>query len=283
MKLEKIGLQHQALLQELFYKLDVRLTEYSFDNAYLFRREHDFELIMTERLYLAGKTRDGHRFLMPIFRLKEAPLQELRVLLEDKEFLYPIPEDWLQDIPVDQIQKTTYEDADTDYWFSLPKIQNYPGRNLASKRNLVHQFTRNYVCEAIPLTENQREDAQQILDFWQSSMHETFTQTDYYPCQDALNNLSRLQLKGMMYYVDRKPVGFALGCHYIPEAFDLHFVKADKSYKGIYAFINQHFAQSLDETVKYINFEQDLGNPDLHHSKNSYQPDALLKKYRISL
>jgi uncharacterized protein len=63
----------------------------------------------------------------------------------------------------------------------------------------------------------------------------------------------------------------------------VHFAKALRQYKGIYQYIYQEFARSLEGKFESINLEQDLGVADLKHSKRAYEPDQLIPKLRISL
>ena len=42
-----------------------------------------------------------------------------------------------------------------------------------------------------------------------------------------------------------------------------------------------HFAKILPKKYAFLNFEQDLGKLALRIAKSSYDPDRILKKYRI--
>ena len=68
------------------------------------------------------------------------------------------------------------------------------------------------------------------------------------------------------------PQGYAIG----------HFAKADKGYKGVYDGLYFSVAKMLREIgIRYWNFEQDLGIPDLRHSKLKYKPEFYLKKFIV--
>ena len=67
------------------------------------------------------------------------------------------------------------------------------------------------------------------------------------------------------------------------ENYVIHFVKANKDIKGIYPYLYQYVAESLGGDIKFINFEQDMGSPELQQSKHSYHPDRMIHKWRISL
>jgi hypothetical protein len=61
--------------------------------------------------------------------------------------------------------------------------------------------------------------------------------------------------------------------------FGIHFEKGIDEYKGIYQYINQNFAASLDEHYVYINREQDLGDEGLRQAKMTYRPIGFVRKY----
>jgi uncharacterized protein len=42
-----------------------------------------------------------------------------------------------------------------------------------------------------------------------------------------------------------------------------------------------HFAKILPKQYAFLNFEQDLGKLALRIAKSSYDPDRILKKYRV--
>jgi hypothetical protein len=61
----------------------------------------------------------------------------------------------------------------------------------------------------------------------------------------------------------------------------IHFEKGCPAHKGIYQAINQMFLESLQNRFRYVNREQDLGDPGLRKAKLSYHPVAFNKKFRV--
>jgi hypothetical protein len=61
--------------------------------------------------------------------------------------------------------------------------------------------------------------------------------------------------------------------------FAVHFEMALEEFKGIYQFVNQHFAASLPNFYIHINREQDLGDEGLRHAKMSYRPCGFVRKF----
>jgi len=277
MKQEPLNRSHQSLLTSRFQQLAVDLSEYSFANCYLFRHVHEYEVIVDEEeIFLRGKTYDGKRYLMPtrdIRLIQETTLK--RYLQSDVDFLFPIPEKWVTE---KQKYSVTYLDQESDYIYDIEKIRNYPGRHLDGRRNLVHQFLNEYRAGALPLSG----DALQVLEKWTES-NLSAEKTDDVACREAIALHQELGLTGRLYIIDGKPAGFIIGEALNEQMFVLHFAKADLSYKGIYQYMYQEFAQTIPENIKFLNWEQDLGIAGLQQSKNAYLPDRLLKKMRVSL
>ena len=75
--------------------------------------------------------------------------------------------------------------------------------------------------------------------------------------------------------------GFVLGEMQDSEHYLMHFAKSDKEQKGVTPFLYQTVASRLDEKVKWMNLEPDLGIEELANAKEAYEPDLLLNKFRI--
>ena len=57
----------------------------------------------------------------------------------------------------------------------------------------------------------------------------------------------------------------------------------DKNVTGIFPKLTNSYARELADKVRYINREEDMGNPGLRRSQQSYQPIGLLRKYFVEL
>jgi uncharacterized protein len=267
MLIESLQLSHQKLLSEKFQKLQLDISEYSFANCYLFRKTHGYQVIsVEEELFLQGKTYDGKLYLMPTKDIRLLPRPLLKMLQETVDFFFPIPEEWVHGFSV------TSFDQDSDYVFSTAKIAEYSGRHLAGRRNLVHQFEKQYEAHAEPLAN----EAIHVLDLWKN-------QGDYEACKEAIELHQELGLVGRLYTVDTKPVGFIIGEPLNNSMFVLHFAKADITYKGIYQYMYQAFAKELVGKFQFLNWEQDLNDEGLRRSKEAYLPDRHVKKLRLRI
>ena len=74
---------------------------------------------------------------------------------------------------------------------------------------------------------------------------------------------------------------FALGEPLNRETAVCHFEKADHFMEGLSQLVNREFARLLFTDRRYINREQDLGEPGLRIAKLSYHPVEFVKKFWV--
>ncbi|MFA5160036.1 MAG: phosphatidylglycerol lysyltransferase domain-containing protein [Candidatus Omnitrophota bacterium] len=281
MPVEKLGLEHKDLLHDRLKNAGSFFSEYSFANLYLFRGVHDYHVItFPEGIFISGKAYDGSRFLMPTEELREAQADAVLGLLKDGEFLFPVPEERLPVFEGKNVSRGFSED-DSDYVYTAEKLSTYKGQKLHGQKNLLNQFLSRYTPEARPLTQDRMNDAREVLEVWQKDVGEEKTATDYFPCREAFEHYDELVLCGGIYYVEGEAAGFIIGEEIRPDMFALHFAKGKRKFKGLYQYIYNQFAKILPKKYAFLNFEQDLGKLALRIAKSSYDPDRVLKKFRV--
>ncbi|MBA3721794.1 MAG: DUF2156 domain-containing protein [Parachlamydiaceae bacterium] len=284
MHLVNIDLSHQMLLKDKFRLLKSEISEYSFADLYLFRSIHHYQFLFEKELFIKGITYTGESFMMPTFPLdKHFPLDEIKLWLTEVDFLYPIQEEWLKYFDQSIFEFSSLE-SESDYLYSIEKMRTYPGRALSAKRNLVSQLFAEHKVDAHTLNDERIEDALEVLEAWQKEQTLQKEKSDYFPCKEAIQLLYDLQLTGTVFYVDDEPSGLIIGETSSCNDFLVHFAKAKKSIKGLYQYIYQPLAEMLaHDNHRFINLEQDLGIPEVRHSKHSYKPDRIVKKWRVKL
>jgi hypothetical protein len=282
MQIEKLSLNHKDLLYQRLRSITVPLSEYTFPNLYLFRRTHDYEVIIDTEIFIRGTSYDGHSFIMPTADVRLMEKGYLKEMMRTVDFLFPVPETWLTAFKSGEFD-ITFAEGDADYEYTVEKMSTLKGRNLHKKRNLLKQFLETYKHEALPLTDDRLSDARLVLDDWVATTEMKAEDTDFEPCKEALDRYEELVLCGGIYYADNEPAGFVLGEELNEETYVLHFAKARTKFKGVYQYMFNSFAKILPPKYKYLNLEQDLDKENLRVFKSSYAPDVMLKKARVKI
>jgi hypothetical protein len=282
MQIDSLNLSHRDLIEDKFHKLNLSLSEYSFANLYLFRELYHYQLLTCdEEVFIKGITRDNVSFIMLTSHPENLSFELLKSIVSEAQILFPISESWLISLEKHTLQ-ASFKKEDSDYLFATPKLAHFPGRHLSKKRNLVKQLLETHEIKAENFN-NQLDDALKILESWQQAHADLPLETDYKACQEAIYHFQNLHLHGRIIYVDQLPAGFAIGEWISKDCYVVHFCKASRTIKGLYQYLYQDIAQSVEGTHPWINLEQDLGLTALRDSKKSYLPDQFLRKWRVLL
>jgi hypothetical protein len=282
MRSEKLNLGHRDILQAKLRGVGTPIAECSFPNLYLFRHNHDYEMISDKEIFIKGRTYDGFTYIMPTRDIRGMDAGYVKGVMGGVDFIFPVAEEWLGVFPESDFTRS-YSDGDTDYMYTVEKMSTYRGGKLHKKRNLLKQFLASYKPEAFPLRADRMDDARDILRVWLNDAGQAAGETDYGPAMEAFDMYEELALCGGIYYVEGEPAGFIIGEELNGETFALHFAKGKRKFKGLYQYMYNSFAKILPEKYRYFNFEQDLGKLALKIAKSSYLPDKMIKKFRVGL
>ncbi len=282
MKVEPIVLEHQSIISSAWKKLckeyDLHFAEYSFANIYLFRKKHSFHLIDSKTPCVRGEFKNGDYYIIPSVPPAQIKLKLPECTQDHSYCFYPIPDAWIEEFKTMQMSLSSAR-ADSDYLFHISKLQTLAGRELSSRRNLLHQLEGQFQLESKNIDKN-IDEAFDLLDQWQKQTGEPKEKTDYFSCQEALKYKDRLELFGRIAYANGRAFGFTIGELLTPATALLHFAKSLHEIKGSTPYLYRDFALNLPKTVQWINLEQDLGIPSLRQAKEAYDPDVLLTKWK---
>lgn len=279
---ETLQLSHRQILHPKLAQIDMRLSEFSFANLYLFRKAHDYRIVkIGECYFIKGRTNDNMSFGLPLCDQKPPDMLMIHEIIDNFGMLYPISDCWARFFPQNEFT-ITHNDDDSDYIYTMEKMASYAGRHLSKKRNLLKQFHQSHTYERFPVSQKKSETIQ-VIEQWQSESALDAAATDFESAKEAVELIDELELEGYLYYIDGIPGGYVLGEALTSDTFVLHFAKALNRFKGVYQFLYNDLANSLCTRFTYINFEQDLGLQSLRQAKSSYKPDHMGMKYRVAL
>lgn len=100
---------------------------------------------------------------------------------------------------------------------------------------------------------------------------------------EVLDHYAIYGMQGGVLYLNGAIVGFSLN-EIIGQTMFTHIEKADRTVKGAYQMVVLHGAEAFTgEQTLYINREEDLGDPGLRESKESYHPVNRVRKYVVEV
>lgn len=251
------------------------LSEFSFANLWCFAQVHQHQALAGAWPCIAGISYDGVPQLLPLFDLGRAPEQALRERLQGHACYGPIAEGTAQQMATRGWQVHSCRD-DADYLYPADHFRHYRGRLLRKKHNQMRQLLDDGRPEALSLGPAELPEALALLDHWCAAKgHDG----DRLPCTLALTQ--PLGLHATLYRRAGQVLGLLLVEHYSAEVAVVRFAKALETVVGVHAYMfHQHCL--AHPTLRWLNFEQDLGRPNFRQTKRSYAPTAMLEKYRLT-
>lgn len=167
----------------------------------------------------------------------------------------------------------------SDYIYNASDLIELPGKKYHSKRNHLANFNRlSYRFESI--TDNNTDECIAFCtETYNGRSSDDYSLTvEQFAINTFFSYFRELSLSGGIIRIDDRIAALTIGEQLNSETFCIHIEKADTSYPGIYAGINNCFAKSAAADFRYINREEDMGLEGLRKSKLSYHPAFLLMK-----
>jgi len=278
-----LDIEDKQLLDDLFSRLQPRISEFTFANLYLFRLAHEYRLTMVgDALVILARGYGGEPyFLLPpadgceeaLFRLLS---EGLTLYGADGRFIDSyLPGRGVQIVP----------DRDSfDYLYLRRELAELPGNRFHKKKNRINYFSSRHAYTIEPYGEIHLQGCLDLLDEWRRVREEIDNNSvalEAAANAEALRMTAPLGLEGVVALVEGRIMAFALGERLNRDTSVLHFEKADPFMEGLYQLIDREFNRLLFTECTYVNREQDLGIVNLRESKLSYHPLELIEKFRV--
>lgn len=261
-------------------------------NAYLWRNEYNIKFAIYNETLLKAYFKDDDSvwgYCMPVGKNIKGALEEIFADAKERnqmphivmltngqkamlESLYPSKFEFVRS-PENQ-----------DYLYLTKELIMLKGKKFHAKRNHISKFYRNYPENHFEtIDSSNKEDAfSVVIDWYKENNMNIDDSEEVNAVREALDNMDEFKMQGAVLYVEDKPVAMTLGSEISDRIFDINFEKALRTYDGVYAVINNEFAQTIS-SYEYINREEDMGIEGLRKSKLSYNPVIILDRFNATL
>ena len=180
-----------------------------------------------------------------------------------------------------------------DYVYLAEDLANLKGNRFVRKRNLIHQFEREYMNNGVrvhvePVTAESVPECLAFLETWCEQRDCGVDEDIDLACErraviTSLENFDTLELKGIQIRVDGAVNAFGIAARLNDEMGILNYEKAFSDVKGLYQFLDHECARHLFAGYRFVNKESDMSLPNLARMKRSYHPVMRVKSYKLTL
>lgn len=184
-----------------------------------------------------------------------------------------------------RIVRTEEQPVYFDYLYRADDLAALSGKRYGGQRNLIHQFLRSVRSwEYRPLTQDAPEEVRAffVREYVSGGGSSGSEAAENEMVLEVLDNLARYRMSGGVLWADGRVVGFSLG-EIAGDTLFTHIEKADRNCRGAYQMLVNQSAKSAAGRVRYINREEDMGDPGLRTAKMAYHPVCLLRKYIVEV
>ena len=292
LEFREINISDKIRINNSLSKSDFMGCEYSFANNLAWRRLNNSLVSFYKDFYICASFGDGTTPPCYIFPAGNGDYREvITELRRNSENLgFPLTMFGFTDKTLPLLEEffpgqyTAELDRDSsDYIYLRSDLIELAGKKYHAKRNHLSRFN-DIKYEYSSINESDFDDcilfATEHYNASDKSDHSILA--EQFAINSFFNYYTELDLKGGIVRIDGKICAMTIGEHLNSDTFCVHIEKADTSYNGIYAGINNLFVRS-DATKGhlYINREEDLGIEGLRKAKLSYYPAFILNKYYV--
>lgn len=290
LEFKKLELEHIPLIRSYFLRQERRMCDCTIGSTLMWRDYFDnCFAIVDDTLMFRSRYLDGqYAFTVPIGKNPEMMLdlaeEYCRKHAIALEFCTVTPND-LEMLKQRWPNLTVEDNRDWyDYLYESKDIVEFAGKKYAHQRNHIRRFERD--CPNWSFSRMTENDVEEVRQFYQKFLQERekvgeTAQAEVEKIFEVLDHFSQYGFLGGILRVDEQIVGISMG-EIVRDVLFVHIEKADTQYSGVYQkLVNCYAREFVTDDVRYINREEDVGDPGLRKSKLSYRPVKLLEKYTV--
>ncbi|MDO8265988.1 MAG: phosphatidylglycerol lysyltransferase domain-containing protein [Candidatus Saccharibacteria bacterium] len=219
--------------------------------------------------------------------------ETLLELLAHTDELTLVPDVVINNIMNPELFIVSEDEDNHDYIYDIEKLSAFEGSDYKKMRNKVNKFEKDHEGHKIEtvvttiIHQDRAESIRRIDEQWKKIHHDDNLdiRSERQALDKLLLNADKLNLIVVELLIDGEIKAFSIN-ELLSEGYAIcHFEKALKEHHD---YLSAYFVKIVASEMKkhgyrFVNWEQDLGLSGLRHSKRSYKPAIMLKKYSINL
>jgi hypothetical protein len=287
---EPLSLAHQGLVDDFFRRFPPQISEFTFTNLFIWRHYYQLQVsVVHDFLTLLGQPPGSAPFLFPPVGggdIQSWTKTGLEALKADghRPRIGRVPDPLAGELASLPGVELVLDRDNSDYVYLTENLVQLSGNRYHSQKNHVNRLKKNNDWEYFPLTPELVIECLNLQEAWcrlRQCEESPSLLNEEQAIVEALKHIDFLPYRGGVIRMRGKVAAFSLGEILNPDTVVVHIEKANPEIPGLYALINQQFLEKEWSAIRYVNREQDLGEPGLRKAKESYHPDHLVEKFSL--
>lgn len=249
---------------------------------YKFTQLNDNLIIMTDQ-------KKSRRFRPPIGKHNKDDFNQVIDLAkkEGTEYSFELidtkTKDWIvNNYP--KLELTSNRDY-FDYIYLASDLAELPGSNYRKIRNRLNKFIKNYAYTIEKISEDNMGEIKDFLKrwcLWKDCESDPLLENEKKAILFSMAHFFELELSGIFLMINGNIEAIAVYEKMSSDTVVVHYEKGSSDYDGVYKAINAETAKLVQNEVKFINREPDMGVPGLRKAKMSYRPHHMIEVFHIA-
>jgi hypothetical protein len=289
-RFEPLSLAHQGLVDDFLRRFPPQISEFTFTNLFIWRHYYQLQVsVVHDFLTLLGQPPGSAPFLFPpvgggdIHAWTKTGLETLKAN-GHRPRIGRVPGPLAGELASLPGAELVLDRDNSDYVYLTENLVQLSGNRYHSQKNHVNRLKKNNDWEYFPLTRELVIECLNLQEAWcrlRQCEESPSLLNEEQAIVEALKQIDFLPYRGGVIRMQGKVEAFSLGEILNPDTVVIHIEKANPEIPGLYALINQQFLEKEWSAIRYVNREQDLGEPGLRKAKESYHPDHLVEKFSL--
>ena len=283
---QELNIEDSRAFHKAFLAIGPKISEFTFTNLYAWRHAYKLKCcLLDDFIILRSESESKMRFFDPIGTSNKKQAIE-RILKDSPGDFMRIPEETTAIFSQDARFKIILDIDNSDYLYKTEDLIQLKGKKYDGKRNLIRNFKSHNSYEYARIT---HADTRELLKFQESWCKIKDCESieglshERQAVKEILLNFVDFELIGGLIRINSEISAVSIAQKLSSDTLVMHVLKANPSITGLYQLMLNEFLSQEAENFTYVNLEQDLGQPGLRKSKQSYHPLGLIKKYTLSL
>lgn len=243
----------------------------------------------SEGVYIYQYVDDRYLFYYPLCDNVEAGFKRIIEYCTDNQLVYgfyPLTQDDLAYLDAAGVSYELKQSEDfNDYLYYVSDLAGFKGKKYHTQKNHLNRFDREYpVYSYERITDANITGVREFFDrYLEAKAHEQLSATEieeHSKIPELLSNIKEYNVFGFCLKINDIIQGFELG-EIVGDMYYSHIQKANRDFEGIYTKMVNLMSKELENSVVYVNREEDLGDLGLRASKKSYRPCGFIEKKMI--
>lgn len=287
MEFQPVEAKDKEKIEGYLRQIHSRSCDLAFASIYLWRNHYQMEFAECENMIIFKSNEERTSFSFPVGAADPAKAIETLENYCEENNIPLIFHSVSREIEeyLNQHFPGKYEiefDRDlSDYVYETQALIELKGKKYHGKKNHINKFKKTYDWAYEKITPENVSECIDMLYKWKidnCDPDDLEKHAEICVSEHALKEMEFLGLKGGLIRADGQVVAFTVGEKIHPDTFCVHIEKAYADVQGAYSIINQEFLIHEAADCKYVNREDDVGNPGLRKAKLSYHPAFMVEK-----